>query len=514
MGLTSKVTLATCNSKSMKYILTYLFFHFAELACFSQTPTIQWQKSFGGSLYDKAETMVELRDGGYVIGGNSQSNDHDLTVNLGFYDCWVIKLNNSGNLVWKKSFGGSGYDYLKTVIQTPDNGILCIGETNSTNGNVTNYFGQIDFWVIKLNSNGNIEWQKNYGGDSNDMGYSVCLTVDGAYIIAGQSESNVEENHGLMDYWVLKIDNLGNIIWKKAYGGSQDDFLKTIKNTSDGGYILTGNSKSSNGDVGFNKGLLDVWVVKIDDAGNLQWQNSFGGSQDDFSTSVMEDANGNFVLVGETYSFDNDANDNHSFYGFRDFFVIKINSQGQKIWSKCYGGEDNEYARSVCQNNSGEYVIVGETYSITGQPTNNHGSADYWLIKTNSSDGSLLWQKTYGGQGHDEPNSMLVTFDNNYIVAGNAAPPIGIGDVTQNYGDDDFWIIKLKNEECQNSLTLTKDIPLGSHEFKALENITSQSKLLNNTSNIIYSTGKSITLTPGFKTSIGVVFEAKIDGCN
>ncbi len=501
----------------MKYILLNIFLLFTGFSITAQTPTIQWQKNYGGSFYDKAESIIETNEGGYVIAGHSQSSNHDLTSNLGNYDCWIIKINNTGGIVWKKTLGGSGYDYFRKIIKTPDNGYLCIGESNSPNGDIVAPFGQIDYWVIKINDAGTIEWKKNYGGSSNDWGNSVCLTNDANYIIAGHSESNDQNSSsqiGGIDFWVLKINPTGNIIWKKKYGGLQYDFLSSIIQTQDGGYAICGYSASTSGHFLQNMGGLDVWVVKIDVEGNIQWKNNFGGSLDDFSRAIIEDIDGNFVVVGETYSFDFDANENHSSEGKRDYFVIKINNLGQKIWTRCYGGENNEYARSVVQNNAGEYVIIGESYSISGQPTNNHGSAEYWLIKVNTTDGSLIWQKNYGGEGHDEPNAMLVTFDNNYIIAGNAAHPIGNGDVTNNFGDDDFWVVKLKNNECQKNLNLVADIPLGNIEFKALENITSQIKILNNTSNILYSTGKSVILNPGFKTQSGAVFEAKIEGCN
>ncbi len=501
----------------MKELLfPFLFFSIIS-SSFAQIPTIQWQKNYGGSLYDKAESIVNTNDGGYVIVGHSQSNDHDVASNFGNYDCWIIKISNTGNIVWKKSLGGSGYDYLQTVIQTPDGGFLCIGNSNSQNGDITSPHGQIDYFVVKLSGSGIIEWKNNYGGSSNDWGMSACLTNDGAYIIGGYSESsdqNITNNIGDIDFWILKIDTDGNILWDKSYGGLQYDFLNSIIKTQDGGFAICGYSASTSGDFLQNYGDFDAWVLKIDFAGNIQWKNNFGGSLDDFSRAIIEDTEGNFVVVGETFSIDFDANENHSSGGLRDYFVFKIDNLGQKIWTRCYGGEHNEYARSVIQNYAGEYLIIGESYSLSGQPTNNHGSAEFWLIKVDTNNGDLIWQKNYGGEGHDEPNSMLVTFDNNYIIAGNSAPPIGNGDVTNNFGDDDFWILKLKNQECQNNLTLTKDIPLGNIEYKALENITSNIKILSNTSNIIYNSGKSVLLNAGFKTEAGAVFLVKIEGCN
>ena len=501
----------------MKHILLSLFFYLFELTCLAQKPSIQWQKAYGGSFYDKAECVIETPDGGYVIGGHSESSNNDLVINRGSFDFWIIKINNTGQLQWKNSWGGSGIDYLQQVIQTVDGGFLCIGNTNSTNGDITNAKGQIDYCVIKLNSSGTLQWKKNFGGTSNDWGYSACLAIDGGYIIAGYSESNdqdVSENHGNTDIWALKIDYSGNIQWQKSYGGSGFDFLSAIKKTQDGGYAITGYSYSTDGDFIQNKGGSDIWILKINNIGDIEWKNNFGGSNYDFGRAIIEDSEGNFIITGETYSYDFDSIDRHDGFETSDIITIKVNNLGQKIWSRCYGGEGNEYGKSIVQTFDGEYAIAGESYSkILGHPTGNHGSADYWLIKIDPNNGNLIWEKTLGGAGHNEATCLTTTFDNGYLVVGNSAPPIS-DDVTINYGDDDFWVIKLKNSECQKNLNLVKDIPLGNIEYTALENITSQSKVLNNSSNILYSTGKSIILNPGFKTESGAVFEAKIEGCN
>lgn len=512
-----KFTAAIYQSKSMKFILLSLIFLFGEFICFGQKPTIQWQKSYGGSFYDKAESVIETIDGGYAVCGSSESSNHDLTSNKGNTDFWIIKINNSGQLQWTGSWGGSNYDYLQQVIQTKDGGFLCIGNTNSSNGDITNAYGQIDYWVVKLDSLGTLQWKKNYGGDSNDWGHSACLANDNNFIIAGYSESNNQNvlgNHGNVDFWVLKIDENGNILWQKSYGGTGFDYLTSIKKTLDSGYVMTGYSYSTDNNLPENKGGSDIWALKVNSDGDIEWINSFGGTGYDFGRAIIEDSDGNFVITGETYSYDFDSEDRHDGYETSDVIAIKINHLGEKIWSRCYGGEGNEYGRSIIQTFDGEYAIAAESYSTTlGQPTGNHGSADYWLIKISPTNGDLIWEKTMGGIGHDEANCLTATFDNGYFIVGNSAHPIS-DDVTNNYGDDDFWVVKLKNSECQKTLNLVKDIPLGNVEYRALENIHSQSKVLDPLSNILYSSGKSVILSPGFTTQAGAVFEAKIEGCN
>ena len=499
----------------MKTIFTYFFIFLCTQKIFAQAPNIHWQKSLGGSFYDKAQSVIEVSNGDLIIAGNSQSSNQDLSFNHGMFDWWIIRMNKTGNVIWKKTLGGSLEDYVRQVIQTPDGNFLCIGETQSNNGDVTGYIDGIDFWVVKIDVSGNIIWKKCYGGTRIDRGYSACLTNDGNIMIAGVTESEypyIENNHGVSDYLLIKIDQNGDIIWQKTYGGNDVDECKSIKKTSDGGYLLCGNSRSSNGDLNNNKGELDVWVVKINANGDIQWQTNVGGSKSDYANTMMEDKNGNFLIAGETYSFDFDATENHSNSISRDYFVIKLNSQGQKIWVRCYGGSDNEYARGIIETNGDEYVIVGESYSNDGQAPDNKGSADFWLIKVNPINGDLIWQKKYGSDGHDEPNDLILSHDNDFITVGNTLPVENLIDVSVKYGDDDMWIVKLFNNDCVKKLTLTNDLITGNREYLTSESIIGSAKILD--SNIIYSAGKSILLKKGFSTQNGATFQAKIEGCN
>lgn len=500
----------------MTKLSTFIFL-ILSISLTAQIPQINWQKTYGGSYYDKAESIIELNDGGYIVAGNSQSSNIDLSFNHGSYDWWVIKIGKTGNIIWKKTLGGTNYDYLRQIIKTPDGQLLCVGETQSNNGDVTNFIGQADSWVVKLDLSGNILWKKNFGGTGIDRAFSACITEDGNIIIANTTESGmpyVTNSYGISDIWLLKIDLQGNIIWQKSFGGSGDDFVKSIKPTIDNGYIIIGNSLSSNGILNENKGELDVWILKTDSNGQLLWQKTFGGSKSDYANALIEDKNGDFLIVGETYSFDFDASENHSDAISRDYFVLKINTQGQKIWSRCYGGSGNEYARGVVETFGREYVIVGESYSNDGQAPNSKGSADFWLIKINPTNGDLIWQKKYGSDGHDEPNTMILTFDNDFMVVGNTFPVSDLGDVGQKYGDDDMWVIRFSNNECVKNIIVSEDMQWGNRIYNATDIISTNKKILNAESNIIYSAGKSILLEKGFSTQNGATFQAKIEGCN
>jgi hypothetical protein len=504
----------------MKIVLPFLSFFFIYFSSTAQQPVIEWQKTYGGSFYDKAVSVVETYDGGYFIGGHSQSDNFDLENHYGFFDGWVMKLNHIGELQWKRSLGGSGEDYINSVIETYDHKYICVGYSNSVNHDITENYGHNDYWLIKFSEEGNIEWKKSLGGASNEYAYSICKADDDTYIVAGYSESNdslVLGNHGLFDAWLLKIDGGGNLLWQKSYGGAKSDHAQSIIKTRDGGFVFIGYSSSEDLPGLTNKGGLDFWVAKLNKDGELQWQNTFGGSLDEYARSVVQCTDGSFVIAGETYSHDYDAIENHANFdnpNNRDYLLVKIDSLGQKIWSRCYGGLKNEYARSILQMVDGEYLVVGESYSANGEgdPVGNHGSADFWVLKLNPINGDMRWQKTYGGGGHDEPNCMLNTFDNGYLVIGNTASP-NDGDVSGWHGDDDFWILKLRNNECQSEMNLTKNIPSGNYDYSASENINFNGQILNNTSIIKMQASKSIILMNGFQTQAGATFEAKMGGC-
>ncbi|RYU96240.1 3-coathanger stack domain-containing protein [Emticicia agri] len=505
----------------MKILLHLISLSLLSANCLAQHPQIEWTKTYGGSFYDKAVSVVETHDGGYFIGGHSQSDNFDLANHYGFFDGWVIKLDRHGELQWKTSLGGSGEDYINSVIETFDNKFIVVGHSNSLNYDITENYGHNDYWIVKFTEDGTIEWKKSIGGESNEYAFSICKADNDTYLIAGYSESNdtlVVGNSGLFDAWLIKIDGAGNMLWQKSHGGSKNDHAHQVIKTRDNGFIFVGYSSSEDLPGLTNKGGLDFWVVKLNKDGIIQWQNTFGGTLDEYAKSVIQCSDGSYVIAGETYSHDYDAIENHSNYdnpNNRDYLIVKIDSLGQKIWSRCYGGVKNEYARSVLQMVDGEYLVVGESYSANGEgdPVDNHGSADFWVIKLNPVNGDMRWHKTYGGSGHDEPNCMVSTFDNGYLIVGNTASPAN-GDVPGWHGDDDFWILKLSNNECQSEMTLTKDIPSGNYNYSASEAIHYNGQVLNQNSIIKMQAGKSIMLMNGFQTHTGATFEAKMGNCN
>ena len=345
---------------------------------------IQWQKSYGGSGFDEASFILSISDGGYIIVGHSFSNNGDVSGNHGSADCWVLKIDGTGIIQWQKSLGGSAFDKANSIQVTSDGGYIIAGRSSSNNGDVSGNHGDSDYWIVKISGLGNIQWQKSFGGSSFDEANSVQATSDDGYIVSGYSQSNngdVSGNHGQLDFWIVKIDGTGNIQWQKSFGGSQSDYAYSIDLTSDGGYILAGTSYSSDGDATVNHGTADFWIVKIDGTGNIQWQKSFGGSFEEESYSIKKTNEGGYVIAGFTRSNNGDVSGSH---GDLDFWIVKINNSGIIEWQKCLGGGGYDYAYSILQNADGSYIIAGRSTSNNGDVSGNHGDMDFWVVKLQS----------------------------------------------------------------------------------------------------------------------------------
>uniref|UniRef100_UPI0040497737 hypothetical protein n=1 Tax=Gelidibacter sp. TaxID=2018083 RepID=UPI0040497737 len=408
---------------------------------FSQTPVIEWQKNIGGSSNDFSRSVKQTSDGGFILAGSSASINGDLTNNNGGEDFWIVKLNSLGNIQWQKSIGGSATDIAYSISQTTDGGYIVCGMTGSNSGNVTGNHGMSDGWVVKLNSIGNIQWQKALGGTQQESLHSIQQTSDGGYITAGFSQSSngdVSNNNGSTDYWIVKLNSSGNILWEKSIGGSGSDTAYSISQTTDDGYIVTGSSNSNDGDVIGNHGFSDSWTIKLDSSGTVQWKKSFGGTGVDIGNSIQQTIDGGYVLAGVSTSNDGDVSGNH---GNGDFLIIKLDSTGNIQWQKSLGGTSSETARSIYQTEDTGYLIGGEASSNNGDVSGGHGNNnDYWVVKLDNG-GNIQWQKCLGGTGSDRGMAIDVTTDGKAIITGYSQS--SDGDLTGNYGVSDWWTVKL-----------------------------------------------------------------------
>ncbi|NUQ14093.1 MAG: T9SS type A sorting domain-containing protein [Flavobacteriales bacterium] len=347
------------------------------------TSTIEWQKCLGGTNEERAYAITGASDGGCLTVGYTWSNDGDVVGNHGS-DAWVVRLDAAGGLVAQHFIGGAGGDVGRAIQGTSDGGFALAGSTSSNDGDFSGNHGGVDGWVAKLDADAAVQWQHCYGGSALDELWSVQQTNDGGYVVAGRTYSNdgdVSGHHGSMDAWVLKLDGAGTILWQKCMGGNGDDEFRSAQQTSDGGFILAGSTGSNDGDVIGYHGDNDAWVVKLSANGDLQWQKSLGGSQGDGGNAVRQTTDGGFILTGGTTSNDGDVSGFHQGFGVSDAWVVKLNDVGTLEWQKCLGGTSPESAHAIEETSAQHYVMAGYAWSNDGDVSGNHGGFDGWVVK-------------------------------------------------------------------------------------------------------------------------------------
>jgi len=280
----------------------------------NQFGTLQWEKTFGGSSFESLNSLQQTNDGGFILGGSSASSDGDVSGNNGSSDFWIVKTDASGNLQWEKNFGGSSFESLNSLQQTSDGGFILGGSSSSSDGDVSGNNGSSDFWIIKTDVSGNLQWEKNFGGSSNETINSLQQTSDNGFILGGSSYSsdgNISGNNGSSDFWIVKTDASGNLQWEKNFGGSSNETINSLQQTSDDGFILGGSSSSSDGNVSGNNGLSDFWIVKTNQFGTFEWEKNFGGSSNEIISSLDQTSDGGFIFGGYSRSTDVDLSENN-----------------------------------------------------------------------------------------------------------------------------------------------------------------------------------------------------------
>ena len=369
------------NSLFLKLlVLQVVLFYFR---CGAQE--IEWQNTIGGNNSDYFTSIQQTADGGYILGGYSGSGiSGDKTENvMGINDYWIVKTDSLGNILWQNTIGGSNYDRLMSIQQTTDGGYILGGNSDSNiSGDKTenSWFNSVDYWIVKTDSLGNILWQNTIGGNDFDYLNSVQQTADGGYILGGYSESNIsgdktENLIGINDYWIVKTDSLGNIMWQNTIGGNGTDYLYSVQQTADEGYILGGWSNSNiSGDKTEN--IIwdgDYWIVKIDSHGSIQWQNTIGGNDPDYIYSIQQTADGGYILGGQsTSNISDDKTENC--IGNYDYWIVKLTNKYNYITGIVYGDFNNN---SV--NDGGEPAFKNKmiTELHTGRIGFSNNSGDY-----------------------------------------------------------------------------------------------------------------------------------------
>ena len=307
-----------------------------------------WTRTYGGTGYDLGYSVQQTTDGGYVIAGYARS------FGAGNGDVYLIKTNGSGDSLWTRTYGGTSEDRARSVQQTADGGYIVAGHTYSFGA------GSYDVYLIRTNAQGDTLWTRTYGGTSVDQGYSVQQTADGGYVIAGYTFSY---GAGNADVYLVKTDASGDTLWTRTYGGASYDYVRSVQPTTDGGYIIAGNTES------YGVGSRDVYLVKTDASGDTLWTRTCGGSSRDDGQSVQPTTDGGLIIAGHTESFGT---------GGSDVYLIKMNAQGDTLWARTYGDTNDDYGNSVQPTTDGGYIIAGYTESFGAD------SIDVCLIKTDS----------------------------------------------------------------------------------------------------------------------------------
>ena len=362
-------------------------FDYWVIKCNAQN-TIEWQKTYGGSDNDRGQTIIQTQDGGYAIVGSSASADGDVTENHGAQDFWLAKLDVQGHLSWQKSYGFQGNDIGISVIQTNDSGYLLTGVLDVTasggQGNTSRHTQRHaggDYWAIKVDASGSLEWSRYFGGNFTDTPEGIVQIEDDGFIIAGGSDSedtDISSNIGSYDFWVIRIAADGDLVWEKSFGGEEIDEAKAMTRSSDGNFVILGETRSNSVDVSSNNGAADLWLIKISAQGNLIWEKSLGGSSFDVGRAMSITQDNGFLLAGSSRSSDGDVSENK---GQNDAWAVKVNSNGDIEWERTIGGSNIDLAHGIAELSDGSVIVVGDTSSNDGDITENKGFSDLLLIR-------------------------------------------------------------------------------------------------------------------------------------
>jgi hypothetical protein len=365
---------------------------------FSMPPKTEWNRTYAGLEDERAGSIIQTGDGGYALAGIKNSSTSS-------FDFWLVKTDAYGNMEWNKTYGGPEAEMASCVLQTINGGYILVGDTGSFGA------GSADFWLVKTDAYGNMEWNKTYGGPEWESAECMVQTGDGGYALVGLKWISEALKY---DFWLVRVDAFGNEQWNKTYGGPEKDLAWWVVQTSDGGYALTGYKYDLAAED------ADFWLVKTDAYGNMEWNKTYGGPELESAECMVQTGDGGYALAGITGSRG---------AGSEDFWLVRVDAFGNEQWNKTYGGPENDEALSIVRTSNGEYVLAGRTHSFGAA-----GLDDGWLVMVDAF-GNEQWNKTYGGLKEDHVLSVVQTSDGGYALAGWTSS-FGVG-------GNDFWLIKL-----------------------------------------------------------------------
>lgn len=475
-----------------------------------------WYKDYdiriGGTLDDSPSYIEKSTLGGFIIGATSKSDaDGDKTQpnwdsTLTTSDYWIIRLDQNGNKIWDKRYGGNESEVLVKVLETMDGGYILAGNSFSgisgdrSQPNWDTTQQSIDFWIVKTNANGDKEWDKRIGGNSLELLGDIIQTPDLGYLISGSSLSGIsgditQASRGFWDYWVIRLDAQGNLIWENRYGGPDNDFATAVDITDNGDFIIGGYSQSGIGSEKSDdcRGLWDYWVLRIDGLGNKIWDKTYGGSQIDWLFDLIVTADNNIVMGGQSFSDNNGEKSEPNLdpnLTTSDRWIIKASGSGAILWDHTIGGSASEDLSRIQETPDLGLLISGESYSsISGNKTEaNIGLEQSWVVKTDSS-GMVVWDKTIFSTGHDEEGSAVATDSICFVNVNYTEASVGGYKSQTNWGEGDIWLVRIcefQTTGAGESLFFEEDIRLYPNPVK------SQLAVENTSGNFCRDHGKAI----------------------
>ncbi len=434
-------------SLALRFSVVFFFLAAQCLAQQKECVIPLWSKNFGGSANEQANTAIHTSDGSLLVAGYSNSPDGDPANNFGNRDYWLLKLDSAGNILWEKNYGGSANEIAKSVLELPGGDLLLLGSSSSTDGQVAGNHGQEDVWILRLGPSGNAIWARCFGGSGNESAEKI-IPVPGGFVVAGYTQStdgDLLQNQGDFDYWIFKIDDNGNLLWSKTYGGSLADWAYSPSLADNGNLLIAGSSFSDDGDITGNIGFYDYWVLKLSPDGNLIWARNYGGPFEERAYNSVATPDGGCIITGTTLSGSGDVPGNNGSY---DCWILRLNSDGNVVWTKTYGGAQEDRAFGIAEAEDG-FLVSGFTSSQSGDVSNNYGIKDGWLIKLGE-DGNLVWEKNFGGSQDDRFYATGVIPGDGFFAAGSSLSEDT--DLPGNKGQRDLWVIRLAPDSLELSL--------------------------------------------------------------
>ncbi|MDB2587638.1 hypothetical protein N9Y02_06615 [Flavobacteriaceae bacterium] len=413
--------------------------------------TLAWVETFGGSGIDQATAVVTTGDGAYMVVGSTYSNDGHFAglKSTTDADYFLMRVRPDGGVDWTKVYGGDDDELATGITKTSDGGYVLVGYSRSDNCFTGSNGGFHDYYILKVDGQGNEIWCQNFGYPGSDQAQDIIETREGDLMVTGffdvsasggqgnDDRENAGTLHGVGEYWGIKLDADGQFFWKRYFGGSNNDRSYNVMQTNDGGFVLIGASESDDFDITDSKGSYDYWAVKLSVEGDLEWTRSFGGSEIDIAYDIATTLDGNFLIVGDARSNDQDVSTN---YGNADIWLVAIDPQGNLIWEKSLGGSMFDSAKDLLPMNDNLYCVTGSSRSNDVDVTTNNGENDAWTVVVDAQ-GTIIFEVAIGGSSLDFSESAAQGVDGALLIVGNTES--SDGDVIQNLGYKDILIYKI-----------------------------------------------------------------------